>query len=175
MKRLGRISNLAQRPAIIAAIALGLSACAGSASGGSPAPPTGPPGGAPGKRYPHIHHVVIVVQENRSVDNLFQGFPGADAQPYGFDRSGDKIKLMPVPLEAPWDFHHDSTSFFNACDGQGSFPGTNCKMDGFDREYWDCGKAGYVQCPNAKPPYSYVPHNETQPYFFIGKHYVFRG
>ena len=75
---------------------------------------------------------------------------------------------MPVPLEAPWDFHHDSTSFFNACDGQGSFPGTNRKMDGFDREYWDCGKAGYVQCPNAKPPYSYVPHNETQPYFSSG-------
>ena len=174
MKRLGFISNLAQRSAIIAAIALGLCACGGSVSGGSPAPPpTGPPGGAPGKRYPHIHHVVIVVQENRSVDNLFQGFPGADAQPYGFDRSGNKIKLMPVPLEAPWDFHHDSTSFFNACDGQGSFPGTNCKMDGFDREYWDCGKAGYVQCPNANPPYSYVPQSETQPYFFIGKHYVF--
>jgi phospholipase C len=46
-------------------------------------------------------------------------------------------------------------------------------MDGFDQEYWDCGKAGFTKCPNANPPYSYVPHDETQPYFFIGKQYVF--
>jgi phospholipase C len=140
---------------------------------GSPSAPVGPPGGPPGKRYPKINHVVVIIQENRSVDNLFQGFPGADTQSYGFDRRGDKIKLMPVPLEAAWDFHHDSTSFFNACDGQGAYPGTDCKMDGFDKEYWDCGKAGNPRCPNANPPYSYVPRYETQPYFFIGKHYVF--
>jgi phospholipase C len=120
-----------------------------------------------------IHHVVVIVQENRSVDNLFQGFPGADTRSYGFNRKGGKITLTPVSLETAWDFHHDSTSFFSACDGQGSYPGTDCKMDGFDKEYWECGKAGYPQCPNANPPYSYVPRDETRPYFFIGKHYVF--
>lgn len=46
-------------------------------------------------------------------------------------------------------------------------------MDGFDKEYWECGTAGYPQCPNANPPYGYVPHYETRPYFFIGKHYIF--
>ncbi len=157
---------------IVCVSAAMLASCGGSAAGPPPAP-GGPPGGPPGKRYHQIHHVVIIIQENRSVDNLFQGFPGADTQSYGFDRSGDKITLKPVPLEAAWDFHHDSTSFLNACDGQGAYPGTNCKMDGFDKEYWDCGKAGYPQCPNANPPYSYVPRDETQPYFFIGKHYVF--
>jgi phospholipase C len=156
----------------VCAAAAMLASCGGSA-GAPPAVPGGPPGGPPGKRYRQIRHVVIIIQENRSVDNLFQGFPGADTRPYGFDQKGEKIPLRPVPLEAAWDFRHDSTSFFNACDGQGAYPGTDCKMDGFDKEYWDCGKAGFPQCPNANPPYSYVPRYETQPYFFIGKHYVF--
>jgi phospholipase C len=120
-----------------------------------------------------IQHVVIIIQENRTVDNLFQGFAGANVQPYGYNEKGEKIALRPVPLEARWDFHHDSSSYFAACDGQGTFPGTHCKMDGFDKEYWECGKAGYPPCPNANPPYGYVPRNETQPYFFIGKHYIF--
>jgi phospholipase C len=151
-----------------------LSACSSSSGGGgSPSLPAGPSPGPPGKRYPQINHVVIAIQENRSVDNLFQGFPGADTQPYGFNKKGEKITLEPVPLDAGWDFAHDSTSFFNACDGQGSFPGTRCRMDGFDKEFWHCGKGGFPKCPNANPPYSYVPHIETKPYFFIGEHYVF--
>ncbi|HLY03287.1 MAG TPA: alkaline phosphatase family protein [Candidatus Cybelea sp.] len=166
------MSPLTQRSAIIATIAFVLSACAGGA-GGSPSAPSGPPGGPPGKRRHQIDHVVIIIQENRTVDNLFQGFPGADTRSYGFDRRGVKIKLMPVPLEASWDFAHDSTSFLDACDGRGTFPGTDCKMDGFDREHWDCGSGGHPRCPNANPPYSYVPQYETRPYFFIGKHYVF--
>jgi phospholipase C len=163
----------AQRSVTIAAIALAFCACAGGGSGGSPSAPAAPPTGSPGKGHPQIQHVVIVIQENRSVDNLFPGFPGANTQSYGFNQSGQKIPLMPVPLEAPWDFAHDSTSFFNACDGHGAYPGTNCKMDGFDKEDWRCGKAGEPPCPNANPPYSYVPLYETRPYFFIGKHYVF--
>ena len=161
------------RSAIAAAIALALGACGGSGGGGAPSVPAGPPGGSPGKRYPQIRHVVVIIQENRSVDNLFQGFPGADTQPYGLNESGKKIRLKPVLLEAGWDFAHDSTSFFNACDGRGSYPGTHCKMDGFDKEHWRCGEAGYPRCPNANPPYSYVPRYETKPYFFIGEQYVF--
>ena len=38
-----------------------------------------------------VQHVVIVVQENRSFDNLFLGFPGANTQNFGFDRLGNKI------------------------------------------------------------------------------------
>ena len=32
-----------------------------------------------------IKHIVYIVQENRSFDNLFQGYPGADTVPYGKD------------------------------------------------------------------------------------------
>ena len=78
----------AQRSVTIAAIALAFCACAGGGSGGSPSAPAAPPTGPPGKGHPQIQHVVIVIQENRSVDNLFPGFPGADTQSYGFNQSG---------------------------------------------------------------------------------------
>ena len=45
-------------------------------------------------------------------------------------------------------------------------------MDGFDRKT-GVAERPEIECPNANPPYSYVPRYETKPYFFIGKHYVF--
>src|SRR5580704_7804934 len=59
-----------------------------------------------------IQHIVIIVQENRSLDNLFQGFPGARTRSYGYDTSGDKIKLEQVPLEIRWDVDHSAQGFF---------------------------------------------------------------
>ena len=119
-----------------------------------------------------IQHVVIIVQENRSFNNLFYGFRGAHTVKFGFNENGTKIPLQPIGLETSWDITHDSTDFFAACDGQGSIPGTNCKMDGFDNESWGCGRGGEPSCPNANPPYSYVPHSETKPYFDMAKQYV---
>ncbi|HEX3670452.1 MAG TPA: hypothetical protein VHT92_01985, partial [Candidatus Cybelea sp.] len=77
-----------------------------------------------------IQHVVIVVQENRSFNNLFYGFPGAKTATYGYNSSGQKIELQPVVLETPWDIEHDSYGFEAACNGTGSIPGTNCQMNG---------------------------------------------
>ena len=37
-----------------------------------------------------IKHVVIIVQENRSFNDLFNGFPGATTASYGYDTYGDK-------------------------------------------------------------------------------------
>ena len=131
----------------VATCAFALSACGGGSGGGGSsvlAPPTATPG-PPGKRYPQIDHVVIIVQENRSVDNLFQGFPGADTQSYGLNRQGEKIALLPVKLEAPFDFEHDSTTFLSACDGRGSYPGTNCGMNGFD------AGTGPAESPDTRP------------------------
>ncbi len=124
------------------------------------------------KGLSQISHVVIVLQENRSFDNLFQGFPGADVQSYGYTSNGKKIDLQPVSLAAPWDLGHNSVSYFAACDGQGSFPGTDCKMDGFNREVKTCGSRGEPPCPYQYPQYGYVPHSETKPYFAMASQYV---
>ncbi len=155
------------------AIALSASACAGSSRIGTGA--LTPFESAVGRQQPSgkIQHVVIIVQENRSFDNLFQGYPGADTQPYGFTSKGLKVTLAPIGLEVPWDIQHDSGQFFKACDGQGTLPGTDCKMDGFDRENVTCGGlAGGPRCPNPDPQYGYVPASETQPYFAMAEQYV---
>ncbi|MBV9055271.1 MAG: hypothetical protein JO078_12680 [Candidatus Eremiobacteraeota bacterium] len=119
-----------------------------------------------------ITHVIIIVQENRSFNNLFYGFPGATTAKYGYDERGQRIKLKPVGLETTWDISHDSTNFFAACNGTGSIPGTNCRMNGFDKEPWGCGHSKAQPCPNKHPPYSYVPSSETTPYFAMAKQYV---
>jgi phospholipase C len=127
---------------------------------------------APAQGDSKIQHVVIIIQENRSFDNLFQGFPGADTKPYGYDTKGRKILLQPVSLEAAWDLDHSSWGFFQDCNGQGSIPGTDCKMNGFNQESVQCGKSGFPPCPYKHPQYAYVPHSETAPYFDMGKQYV---
>ena len=119
-----------------------------------------------------IQHVVIIVQENRSFNNLFYGFPGAKTSTYGLNASNQKIVLQPVGLATTWDIEHDSSGFEAACHGTGSVPGTDCQMNGFDNEVWACGHGFGPKCPNQNPPYSYVPHDETKPYFDIGKQYV---
>jgi phospholipase C len=115
-----------------------------------------------------IKHIVIIVQENRSMDDLFQGYPGADTQSFGYTSTGEKVKLQSVPLEAPWDIDHSSTSFFQACNGTGQLPGTDCRNNGFDQEYVSCGN----QCPYPHPMYGFVPRSESQPYFDMASQYV---
>jgi phospholipase C len=120
-----------------------------------------------------IRHIVIIVQENRSFNNLFYGFPGAKTVKYGYDTNGDKIALQPIGLETTWDIVHDYSDYLVSCNGTGSYPGTDCRMNGFDKQYSGCGHgSSQPPCPNANPPYSYVPHAETKPYFYMGKNYV---
>ena len=124
-----------------------------------PAAPHGPP-----QRTP-IRHVVFVVQENRSFNNLFAGYPGAETADHGYDRAGREIRLQPIRLDTVWDIDHSSTAFFAACDGRGSLPGTDCTMDGWnDERVWQGAP------PNA--PYAYVPHDEIAPYWDIARNYV---
>jgi phospholipase C len=106
-----------------------------------------------------IKHVVIIMQENRSFDNLFAGYPGADTQSYGYNSKGVRITLQPIVLEAPYDIQHDLLGFFAAYD--------NGRMDGFDRQGVSCGSS----CP-PNPQYGYVPAAESLPYFKMAHQYV---
>src|SRR5579863_332486 len=117
-----------------------------------------------------ISHVVIIIQENRSLDNLFQGFPGANVQSYGYTSTGQKVTLQPVPLALTWDIDHRSAAFYEACDGHGQIPGTHCKMDGFDKEIVTCGVN--PPCPNPNPQYSYVQASDIKPYTALAQQYV---
>lgn len=118
-----------------------------------------------------IKHIVIIIQENRSFNNLFYGFSGARTVSYGYDSNNKRIKLRPVTLATTWDLEHNAHGFLAACNGTGKIPGTDCRMNGFNNETWTCGGAG-PRCPNKNPPYSYVPHDETRPYFDMAKQYV---
>jgi phospholipase C len=115
-----------------------------------------------------ISHVVIIVQENRSFNDLFEGFPGATTASSGELSNGQTVALAQIGLATTWDLEHDADGFFAACNGTGSIPGTDCKNNGFNKEYASCGS----QCPTKYPEYSYVPHNETKPLFALAKRYV---
>lgn len=116
-----------------------------------------------------IQHVVIIIQENRSFNNLFMGYPGAKTQNYGYISNGRKIKLKPVPFEAMVLPGYSLQGFLAQCNGTGNVPGTDCKMNGFDKVAWTCPPSG---CGLKYPPYAYVPQAETSIYWDMAKQYV---
>jgi phospholipase C len=119
-----------------------------------------------------IKHIIIVVQADRSFNNLFYGYPGAKTAKFGFNSKNQKIELRPVTLATSWGVQTNAQGFLLSCNGTGKIPGTDCRMNGFDKEYWTCGHGGKLKCPNKNPPYSYVPHSETKPYFTMANQYV---
>jgi phospholipase C len=114
-----------------------------------------------------ITHIVYIVQENRSFDNLFQGYPGADTVPSGENSMGQIVKLAPVSLAYQYVIDHSAIAFFAACRGKGKLPGTWCRMDGFDQELSFGGPSGIKF-----PEYVYVPHRESKPYFDMAHEWV---
>ena len=71
-----------------------------------------------------IKHVVIIIQENRTPDYLFQGIPGADISKYAVDSPGDRVRLRQISLSAPYDLSHTHKAFLRDFD--------NGEMDGFN-------------------------------------------
>jgi phospholipase C len=120
--------------------------------------------GTNAKRTP-IRHVIFIIQEKRSFNDLFLGYPGATTQSYGYDTNGWKIALRSEGLATTWDIHDSSNAFFAACDGQGRFPGTACKMDGWNNE--DAGR-GHPK----NFAYAYVARSEIKPYWALARQYV---
>lgn len=112
-----------------------------------------------------IRHVVIVVQENRSFDNLYHGFPGADSASSGIASDGTTLPLQPTTLENGQDMCHFHSSFETAYD--------NGKLDAFDKEQ-ACGIVNGVYGPigQSKAMYSYVDPAELQPYWKMARGYT---
>jgi len=112
-----------------------------------------------------IKHVVIIIQENRSFDDLFQGYPGADTVSRGKDSKGRWIPLKPISLATLYIIDHSSYAMFADCNGTGKIPGTQCRMNGFDKESVEGGPVRLAQ-------YAYVPQDETKPYFAMAHEWV---
>jgi phospholipase C len=94
-----------------------------------------------------VQHIVIVVQEGRSFDDLFCGYRGADGAPCA-------KPLHPIGLAANCTLS-DTFEDFEADLKSGSFSGEKAR------------------CPGIKAPqYGYVPHNQTRPYSVLARDYV---
>ncbi|HVN70266.1 MAG TPA: alkaline phosphatase family protein [Candidatus Binatia bacterium] len=145
-------------------VALLIAAGCGGGSAGSVVPPPihGTPGPPPHATPPprvvreHIKHVVVVVQENRSFDNFFHGFPGARYSTYGYEHDGTKVTLHAASLKGPEIFHgwHEAIE-----DWDGG------KMDGFDLNRV-AGKRARTYV------YQYVARRYIEPYWSMARQYV---
>lgn len=111
-----------------------------------------------------IKHIVYIVQENRSFDDMFHGYPNADTVSSAKMLDGKTIALKPISLKTVYEIGHGADDMFNACHGTGNLPGTKCRMDGFEKE------SRYSGPPDGE--FDYVPHNETKPLFDIAHEFV---
>ncbi len=115
-----------------------------------------------------IQHVVIIFQENRTPDNLFQDpvliGRGADIAASGLNSLGQTIPLSPIDLGTngsnpqTYDIFHYHSSFLQMYDGG--------KMDGAD----------LIPCTPSCPlnaQFMYVKPSDVQPYFQLAEQYTF--
>jgi phospholipase C len=114
-----------------------------------------------------IKHVVYIIQENRSFDDVFRGYPGADTVKSGKGSKGQTIALVPIGLSTQIRYDHSLRAMFTDCNGTGDLPGTKCRMNGFDREQVGGRPKGVKY-----PMYAYVPASETKPYFDMAHEWV---
>ena len=149
--------------------------------------------------YPNpINHVIIIDQENRTVDNLFgSNSPANQFYMPGlvFTTSGSAYKIVDgkktvftvqsvaLPLSSvvgkgdsipadDYDPTHSHTSWQSACDAPSKTdPSTMCAMDGFNYVTVTC-VAGVKGCPGPEyPTYAYVQYSDVEPYFQIASQY----
>jgi len=108
-----------------------------------------------------IQHVVVIFQENRTPDNLFQDpvliARGADIAQSGINSQGQTVPLSPIDLGIDYDLSHSHGAFLQMCDlntvtGQ-------CTMDGAQTT------------PHSA--FVYVKPADVQPYFQIAEQYTF--
>ena len=103
-----------------------------------------------------IKHIVVIMQENRTFDNLFNGFPGADSAQSGMSK-GTVVPLSPVPLAGTYILDNSHRSWWKAWD--------NGQMDGFTQNFAGIGTPPLY-------PYSYVQSSDIQPYWALATQYT---
>ena len=112
-----------------------------------------------------ITHIVIIVQENRSVDNLFQLLPGANTQSWGLNSYNQQVNLEAVHLNAPYDMQHNHYPAWRIEYDGGA-------MNGFNLDPSNCTKHRGCPAPSVRP-YGYVLQADVQPYYDMAETYTF--
>lgn len=124
-----------------------------------------------------VQHVVILLQENRSFNNIFAGFPGATTAmegpcvPRAWCTGSHTIKLRPVKLESNGDpnfgvdIDHSHRGFGLECNANAA---NVCQNDGFDLISFGESGEGH---PAHKYPYAYVDRTESKPYWDLAKQF----
>lgn len=109
-----------------------------------------------------VKHIVLLIQENRSFDNFFATYPGADGATSGKTHTGKTVQLKEQTLAA-LDLNHLRADYERDCDYDPS-SGT-CKMDGFD-----LSRIGQQRM--TRYAYQYVNPQQIAPYWDIASQYV---
>jgi phospholipase C len=141
------------------AASLALGACGGGGGSGSPLPVSSsvasPPPGPGGKP---IKHIVLMIQENRTFNNLFAGFPGATSTTTGEElvKQGTGYVKQSVPL-AETDLLRKSNLNHQYIAYQTGYQ--NGAMDGFNLI-----KYGTTGQPEGLAAYQYVNPAQIAPY-----------
>src|SRR5579863_1748088 len=138
----------------LACIGMGASACSSGAGSPGNALPLVEMRNSQSSKY--ISHVVIVVQENRSFDNLFATFPGADGTTEGLLNNGNYVALKQRNLESELVLDNSWKAFQVDYDGG--------KMDGFNLVW-----VNEHPCTCA---YQYVKPAQIKPYWTMAQQYV---
>lgn len=120
-----------------------------SASGPLPPPP-------PAKKGKYFTHIVILIQENRTFDNLFATYPGADGTTRGKTHNGGTLELKESSLAS--SVSPNNAYQYWKTDYNGG------KMNGFDIVPIGKTPGTYV--------YQYVNPSQIRPYWDLAKQYV---
>lgn len=121
-----------------------------------------------GNDSPKIQHVVIIFQENRTPDNLFQDpvlkARGADIASSGVNSLGATIPLQQINLTSRFDLSHTHHAFELMYAGG--------KMTGADRVLVACPD-GVEHCGPPNPQFTFIDPVQVQPYFQLAEQYTF--
>ncbi len=151
---------LARGLCVAVLLALTTAACSSAGTGGSspptfPPPTQGPPQHGPEGKY--LKHIVVVVQENRTFNDIFAGFKGADTSMYGYTHTGARVRLRAITFKGPDIFHNWGNAM---ADWHGG------RMDGFDRSLYTDGK------PAGTYVYAYLARKQVAPYWTMAREYA---